>query len=137
MLAFNIIREIALLGIQVSIADFGLGTMSYQHIKELPLCELKIDRSFLVNLADDNSNRAIIRSLSVLAEGFVCDVVAIGVETVETWEQLICLGCRKGQGFYFSPPMPADEITQWHRQWHDAVRVAPMDDRILPAIRQA
>jgi len=136
MLAINIIREIALLGIKISFDDFGVGTMSYQHLSQLPVSGLKIDPSFLVNLANENGNRAVVRSISVLAEGFGCELVAVGVDSVDTWEQLICLGCRKGQGFYFAPPMPADEITQWHDQWHQALSFAPVVNRILPAIRQ-
>lgn len=135
-LAIQTTWELANMGIQVSIGDFGSGQTSFQYLRDLPVNEIKLERSFIVDLCDEKLNRSIIRSVSVFAEGVGCDVVAVGVESAEVWEQLIALGCKKGQGYFFAPPMPTNELELWLRDWNRQVAKVQWQNAILPAVRQ-
>lgn len=136
-LAMHIINELSEMGVRVSIGDFGAGNPSYQNLKAMPLHEIKLDQSFITNLIKEKKDRSIIRSVAVLAEGLDCDLVAVGIENLATWEQLIALGCRKGQGYYFAPPMNAEELLSWRQQWRKELEQAYEDPQVLRAIRQA
>ena len=101
------------MGIEISIDDFGTGYSSLVNLRSLPLTELKIDRSFVTNMGVDENDAVIVRSLIDLARNLGLNVVAEGVETEETWSELNNLGCDYAQGFYNSPPMPADQLIRW------------------------
>ncbi|MEB0138234.1 EAL domain-containing protein [Undibacterium sp. CCC2.1] len=99
-------RELTQLGIRFSIDDFGTGYSSFSYLKKLPLYELKIDRSFVRDILDDQSGMAIVQSILSMAEHLGLRVVAEGVETVQQAEFLIANGCASLQGFLYSQPMP-------------------------------
>ena len=101
------------MGIEISIDDFGTGYSSLVNLRSLPLTELKIDRSFVANMGIDENDAVIVRSLIDLARNLGLNVVAEGVETEETWTELNSLGCDYAQGFFNSPPMPADQLIRW------------------------
>ncbi|HET7481224.1 MAG TPA: GGDEF domain-containing phosphodiesterase, partial [Actinomycetota bacterium] len=101
------------MGIEISIDDFGTGYSSLANLRSLPLKELKIDKSFVTNMGVDENDAVIVRSLIDLARNLGLNVVAEGVETEETWDELNTLGCDYAQGFYNSPPMPADQLIRW------------------------
>lgn len=101
------------LGVQVAIDDFGTGHSSLAYLIELPVDELKIDKSFVRNMGIDENARALIRGVIDLAAGLDLRIVAEGVEDRETWEALIALGCDVVQGYYFGPPMRAAELAEW------------------------
>lgn len=103
----NALREF---GIKLAIDDFGIGYSSLQFLKRFPVEILKIDRSFIQELSSDPDNRAIIRSIISLAKNLGFKVLGEGVETKEQLDFLIENGCDLMQGFYFSPPVPADTI---------------------------
>ena len=112
-------RAMAILGrlnqmrVEMSIDDFGTGYSSLGHLRKLPVKELKIDKSFVMNMGIDESDAIIVRSTIDLGRNLGLRVVAEGVETAEIWRQLVVLGCDYAQGFYRSRPMPADEMPRW------------------------
>ncbi len=117
--------------------NFGGGQTPFQYLKDFPVNEIKLDKTFLEDLANRRLNRSIIRSVAILAEGIDCEVVAVGVESAEVWEQLIALGCTKGQGFYFAPPMTVAELEIWREQWAQCVADMAVENQVLPALLQA
>jgi diguanylate cyclase (GGDEF)-like protein len=111
--ALAVLRELEADGIRLAIDDFGTGYSSMTYLKRLPVHEIKIDKSFVTNMASDASDAAIVRSSLLLASNLALDVVAEGVETWEVWEQLGELGCPSVQGFFLSKPLPAAELAYW------------------------
>ncbi|RUO36244.1 putative bifunctional diguanylate cyclase/phosphodiesterase [Aliidiomarina sanyensis] len=99
-------------GITLAIDDFGVGYSSLSYLKHFPINALKIDRSFVKDLPDDKDDATITQTIVSLARNLDIGIVAEGVETEEQAEFLIERGCTIGQGFYYSRPLPADEITQ-------------------------
>jgi EAL domain-containing protein (putative c-di-GMP-specific phosphodiesterase class I) len=100
-------------GILVSIDDFGTGYSSLSYLRKLPLRQLKIDRSFVSDVADDEDALSIVRGIVDLAHALRLDVVAEGVETERQRDVLVRLGCDKLQGYLFAKPMSAATLEQW------------------------
>lgn len=98
------------LGIGLAIDDFGTGYASLAYLKRLPVSSLKIDRSFIIDLASDEADRRIVRSSIQLGQGFGMRVVAEGVETETEARLLREFGCDEAQGFHFARPLPAAEF---------------------------
>ncbi len=111
--ALGVISRLTNLGVQFSIDDFGTGYSSLSHLRRLPLRELKIDKSFVMNMTNDENDHVIVRSTIDLGRNLGLQVVAEGVESVEVWEKLSELGCDYAQGYYLSRPVPADGLAQW------------------------
>jgi diguanylate cyclase (GGDEF)-like protein len=101
------------LGIRIAIDDFGTGYSSLNYLQRLPVDELKIDKSFVQSMASDEGARSIVRAVIDMADDLGLGVVAEGVEDRATWEVLAALGCDMAQGYYFSPPLPADSLVGW------------------------
>jgi len=106
----NTLKEI---GIQFSLDDFGTGYSSLQYIKQLPLDQLKIDQSFIRDLATDSSDKAIVRTIIAMADSLKLDVIAEGVETEQQRQPLLDKGCTHFQGYLFGKPVP---IAQFEEQ---------------------
>ncbi|MBF0266108.1 MAG: EAL domain-containing protein [Gammaproteobacteria bacterium] len=98
------------LGVTISIDDFGTGFSSLAYIKQLPVAELKIDKSFISNLEHDKNDQVIVISTIQLAHNLGLKVVAEGVETKETWELLKSMNCNYAQGYFMSKPLPIDKL---------------------------
>jgi EAL domain-containing protein (putative c-di-GMP-specific phosphodiesterase class I) len=99
--------------VRLSLDDFGKGQSSLSYLKRLPLDEVKIDRSFVMGMADDDDDAAIVRSTIDLARHLGLEVVAEGVETEEIVDGLRDLRCDIAQGFHFSRPLPSDSLRAW------------------------
>ena len=97
----------------MSIDDFGTGYSSLSHLKALPIDEIKIDRSFVMDMHDDGNDFMIVRATVDLGKNLGLRVVAEGVEDRETFDRLADFGCDEAQGYYISRPMPLDEFTRW------------------------
>ncbi|MCF7970807.1 MAG: bacteriohemerythrin [Methylococcaceae bacterium] len=97
-------------GIRFELDDFGTGYSSLQYLKKLPIDQLKIDQSFVRDLATDSSDKAIVRTIILMAHSLDINVIAEGVETVEQQQFLMAHGCMHFQGYLFSKPIPIDEF---------------------------
>ncbi|MDG4823445.1 EAL domain-containing protein [Asanoa sp. WMMD1127] len=107
------ISELAKLGVAIALDDFGTGYSSMQHLRRLPLTEVKVDRSFVLGMATDADDHAIVRTVIDLAGALGLRVVAEGVEDERTWRLLRSVGCHVAQGWFYARPMPAEELVEW------------------------
>lgn len=98
------------LGIQISLDDFGTGYSSLQYLRNLPLDQVKIDKSFIRDMLSSEKDKAIIKSILLIGEAFDLEVVAEGVESKEDYELLKQLGCKIFQGYYFARPEKISNI---------------------------
>jgi diguanylate cyclase (GGDEF)-like protein len=123
--ALSVLTRLSEMGIRLSIDDFGVGYSSLSYLKRLPVDEIKIDRSFVAQMDDDEDDAFIVRSTIDLGRNLGLNVVAEGVETEAVWEELGELGCDYAQGWFLGRPMPAADLAQWldahARQDSDAV----------------
>jgi diguanylate cyclase (GGDEF)-like protein len=101
------------LGVRLSIDDFGTGYSSLGRLRELPIHEMKIDKSFVQRIAVDHRDRAVVRSAVQLGHALDLEVVAEGVEDGETYAHLVREGCDLVQGYFVSRPLPPDEFATW------------------------
>jgi len=106
------LRELRALGVELAIDDFGTGYSSLNYLKHFPISTLKLDRSFVHGLGNDDADAAIARSAIGLAHALNLRVTAEGIELDEQLEQLRDMGCDRGQGFHFSRPVPAAELEE-------------------------
>jgi len=111
--AMEVLTRLRQMGVGISIDDFGTGYSSLAYLKRLPVDELKIDKSFVLHMAHDENDHAIVRSTIGLAHDLGLSVVAEGVEDEAAWDLLTALGCDIAQGYYVSRPLPASELTRW------------------------
>jgi len=106
----NVLNQLREMGIKISLDDFGTGYSSLSYLKQLPINYLKIDQSFIKNLATEQSNKAIANAIIHLAHDIQLHVIAEGVETVEQLNFLQMHGCDYYQGYLFCRPIPPNEI---------------------------
>ena len=106
------LKQLRELGVKLSIDDFGTGYSSLSYLRRFPIDQLKIDRSFVNDLVVNSDDAAIINAIASLARSLNLDVVAEGVETVEQARLLAKQGCYIMQGYFFSKPVSAEELTQ-------------------------
>jgi EAL domain-containing protein (putative c-di-GMP-specific phosphodiesterase class I) len=103
------------MGIRLSIDDFGTGYSSLAYLQRLPVDDIKVDRSFVLNMLKNPSDEAIVRSTIELAHNLGLRAIAEGVEDRATLNALRALGCDLAQGYFLGSPMPLDELTEWLR----------------------
>jgi diguanylate cyclase (GGDEF)-like protein/PAS domain S-box-containing protein len=108
-----ILERLSEMSIRLSIDDFGTGYSSLAYLKRLPVNEIKVDRSFVMNMDEDEDDATIVKSTIDLGRNLGLDVVAEGVESEEVWDRLRALGCTAAQGYYLSRPVPAPELRSW------------------------
>jgi EAL domain-containing protein (putative c-di-GMP-specific phosphodiesterase class I) len=111
--ALKTMRELAELGVALSIDNFGAGDASLAFLKDLPANEVKIDKSFVASMDSASGNPAFIRSIIYLAKALDLSVVAEGVETEVAAARLAELGCETAQGYYFARPLSAEAFGHW------------------------
>jgi len=116
------------MGLRLSIDDFGTGYSSLAYLKRLPLDELEIDRSFVMQMHRDPAARKIVRNLGLA-------VVAEGIEDRAAWDTLRAMGCDEGQGYYIAKPMPEADFGPWVAQRHAAP--ARAEPAVTPAVGAA
>jgi len=103
-------------GALIAIDDFGTGYSSLSYLKSLPLDKIKIDKSFVQDLLDDDDDATIVRAIIQLGKSLGMQVIAEGVETVEQEAYIISEGCHEGQGYHYSKPLPARELAAYLKQ---------------------
>jgi EAL domain-containing protein (putative c-di-GMP-specific phosphodiesterase class I) len=101
------------MGVTIAIDDFGTGYSSLSYLKQLPIHTLKIDQSFIIDVAFDQQDVAIVRSIIDLGHNLGYKVVAEGVENVLAWDMLNELGCDIAQGFHISKPLADNHFSNW------------------------
>ena len=118
MRAQKAVKALVNLGVSVAIDDFGTGYSSLAYIKQLPVNELKIDKSFVMDMHSNENDAVIVRSTIDLAHNLGLQVTAEGVEVEEVYESLKSLKCDFVQGFLFCPPIAIEETIHWLESWH-------------------
>jgi diguanylate cyclase (GGDEF)-like protein/PAS domain S-box-containing protein len=108
--ASEVMSKLDRLGVRLAIDDFGTGHSSLAYLKQFPVHEVKVDRAFVEGVADDPVDAAIVRAVIDVADVMGITTVAEGVETADQAARLTLLGCQVGQGFYFAPPLTANEF---------------------------
>ncbi len=115
--AITVLESLRAAGVRISVDDFGTGYSSLSYLRRLPVHEVKIDRSFVTNLARDAEDRIIVRSISDLAANLSLHVVAEGVEDPQAWEHLAMLRCGAVQGYHLARPMDTNDLLPWLVQY--------------------
>jgi len=110
----DILNRLGVMGLSLSIDDFGTGQASLTYLKNLPVEKLKIDQSFIRDMVTNNEDRLIVKATIELAHTLDLKVIAEGVEIVEVYEILREMNCDYVQGYYVSRPIEADQIPQWY-----------------------
>ena len=113
-----IMEQLTLAGVQISIDDFGTGYSSMAYLKDMPANELKIDKSFVMNMLNDDGDERIVRMTIDLAHAFGFKVVAEGVESRAVQNALIELKGDTAQGFLYAKPLPLRDFVKWPKREH-------------------
>jgi EAL domain-containing protein (putative c-di-GMP-specific phosphodiesterase class I) len=112
-----VLTRLHAMGVRLAVDDFGTGYSSLMYLKELPVDAVKIDRTFVRDMATKPDDEIIVRAIIDLARNLNLQVVAEGVEDEATWDRLGALGCDLGQGYYLSPPLAEKELLLWLSHW--------------------
>ncbi len=112
----RILEDMHLRGLRLAIDDFGTGYSSLARLKHMPVDVLKIDRSFIRDVDSDHDTSSMVSAMIALAQNLGMAALAEGIETEGEWRFLADRGCPMGQGYYFSKPVPADDILALHRR---------------------
>jgi len=113
--ASDTLHELAKMGVRLSIDDFGTGYSSLSHLSELPVHEIKIDKSFVADMAGNPTHKMIVCATIDLAHNLGLEVIGEGVADERTFRQLDDLGCHSAQGFFISRPLHAQDVAVWAR----------------------
>jgi diguanylate cyclase (GGDEF)-like protein len=116
--AHQVLHALRELGIRIAVDDYGTGYSSLAYLQDLPVDDLKLDRSFVMRSADDPRSAAIVRSTVGLAHALHMRIIAEGVENAAVLDQLIAAGCDLAQGYHLARPQPADQLTAWLTRHH-------------------
>ena len=108
--ALDVLTQLHQMGIRIAIDDFGTGYSSLSYLKKLPVAEVKIDRSFVMNMLGSKEDIAIVQSTIDLAHSLGMDTVAEGVENLEILQRLATIGCWAAQGYHVARPIPSAEV---------------------------
>jgi diguanylate cyclase len=111
--ARKVLEQLSDLGIAISLDDYGTGYSSLAYLREFPIDELKLDKLFAQQMVDDQTSWVIVRSTIELAHALGIRVVAEGIEDAATLEELLTLGCDRGQGYFWSAPLSAQQFQRW------------------------
>ena len=130
--AVDVMKEVVELGSRLSIDDFGTGYSSFGYLRQLPIAEIKIDRSFVIDAVDSAEDQAILKAMVDLGHSLDLTVLTEGIETIEQYELLQSLGCDNAQGFLMSRPLSADAFEKllcdgdgWRSQGEPVQEAAP------------
>ena len=111
--AFAVLERLALVGVRISLDDFGRGQTSLGYLSELPIHELKIDKGFVMDMLVNDAHAAIVRSIIDLGHNLGLQVVAEGIETVDILASLHAARCDLAQGYFIARPLPLERLAAW------------------------
>ena len=120
--AIRRLNELRDVGVELAMDDFGTGYSSLGYLRRLPVQVLKIDQSFIRGLTRHRADWAIVHGIVEMGHGIGLTVVAEGIETAEQLDHLVALGCDRGQGYYWSSPVPAEALDQLLGGWTGPTR---------------
>ena len=109
----DVLTRLRMKGLELAVDDFGTGYSSFSQVQNIPATELKIDKSFVMNMTESESAKAIVDSVIDIGKRLNMRVLAEGIETEDIRSQLAEAGCRYGQGYLFSRPVPPDDFVHW------------------------
>ncbi len=109
-ISISILQRLKKIGVRISIDDFGTGYSSLSYLKKFPVDTIKIDQSFVRDVASDPDTTSLVTAIITMAHSLGLRTIAEGIETEEQWKILRLLKCDMGQGFYFSPAVPPKEF---------------------------
>ncbi|MEZ5740049.1 MAG: EAL domain-containing protein [Burkholderiaceae bacterium] len=124
--AIEFMKQLKALGCKLAIDDFGTGYSSFSYLRKFPLDELKIDQSFVRDMATDKGDRQIVSALIDLAHTFEMIANAEGIEDPEAMAVLRDLGCDLGQGYYFAKPLPPEPFIAWYKKHQASLKTESM-----------
>lgn len=127
----RLLTQLAGLGVKIAIDDFGTGYSSLSRLKRLPVNTVKIDRSFVASMHDDEGDEAIVRATIELARNMGHSVIAEGVEQQQTWDRLLEMGCDQVQGYLLAAAMPSEDCRRWLKA-RQGPSIASI--RVLPSV---
>ena len=110
------LKQLTSMGIKIAIDDFGTGYSSLSYLQHFPIDTLKIDKSFVMNMASDSKDESIVKAAVDLAHTLDLKIVAEGVEDEKTLDLLAAMGCDYAQGYYMAKPMPSDDLFVWMKK---------------------
>jgi EAL domain-containing protein (putative c-di-GMP-specific phosphodiesterase class I) len=114
--AMGVLRGLAAQGISLSVDDFGTGHSSFAYLRKLPLAELKVDKSFVLNLSQNTTDQTIVRAIVDLGHGLDLKITAEGVEDQSAYQILSDIGCDVGQGYFMSRPLTLEKFEAFARE---------------------
>lgn len=117
----DLMQRCCSLGVSFALDDFGTGFSTLTYLKHLPVSAIKIDKSFVIDMLENNSDLPIISSIVSVGKAFGLEVIAEGVEKIEHAELLVMLGCNQGQGYAISRPLPAEDLLDWLESWQTEI----------------
>ena len=123
--AIEVLRKLDEMGVDLVIDDFGVGQSSLAYLRRLPVREIKLDKSFILNLPKSNNNRSIVRSVIELGHNLAFRVTAEGVEDLESLLTLHEFGCDKAQGYFIGKPLPSDALLRLADGWRNPSVIQP------------
>ena len=113
----RVLTELREMGVRISIDDFGTGYSSLAYLRQIPADEIKIDKSFVMNMLADEADARIVGQIVALGHSFGLEVVAEGVESAEVAAKLADIGCDYVQGFHYTKPLPPQDLNAWVQEW--------------------
>ncbi len=116
----DVLLRMRIRNIGVSIDDFGTGHSSLRELQRMPFSEIKIDKSFVIDMVNNKDSAVIVNSIIDLGHNLSLKVIAEGVEDARVWNLLAAKGCDYAQGYYMAKPMPASELTRWLSGWRES-----------------
>jgi EAL domain-containing protein (putative c-di-GMP-specific phosphodiesterase class I) len=122
------VRALKNLGVSLALDDFGTGFSNLSYLKKLPVDHVKIDAAYTLNINENLDDEAIIRAIIAMAKSLNLTVIAEGIETVEQLDFLIKEGCDIGQGFYFSKPIPVEQVGDFLKSYQSFLPKRHNDD---------
>lgn len=114
--AIETLRSLNKMGVSLAIDDFGTGFSSLAYLKQMPVDEIKIDKSFVINMENDEDDEVIVKSTVDLAHNLGLRVTAEGVESESVWSQLTAMGCDEVQGYLMSRPLTHEDFSAWMKK---------------------